>query len=218
VRGYRVLVVAVAAAAAGPGALLAQQPDGIPFPYPRFAANADSVDQVEEALSFGDRYRDLCFRWALGEDANIAWAVEYAREAKGWYRRAEDLEPQNAYAELSTGYVSMIMGRISAGKAQRREYAQARASYGLALERRPGYADAHRYLGELEALEENWAAAEQHFRLLLDSKIEDSHTHAWLGYVLYRQGKKALAEEHWQKARDYGRPAVCAEYARDRLE
>jgi len=203
---------------AGPAAGLAADEEQIPYPYARFARSADAVTQVEKALSLGDRYRDACFRAALGEQPNLTWARAYATEAKGWYRRAEELEPQNAYAQLSMGYVSMTIGRAGAGRDQRRDYAQARASFRLALERRPGYADAYRYLGELAALEENWAEAEKNFRLLLDSKIEDSHIHAWLGYVLHCQGRMDQAREHYRKARDHGRPATCAEYAHDQLD
>jgi len=200
------------------GLLPAADGEGISYPYPRFAASAERVTTVEAALGFGDRYRDLCFRTALGDVPDALRARAYATEARGWYRRAEDLEPQNAYAQLCMGYVSMLIGRTGLGKERRRALSQARANYRQALERRPGYADAHRYLGELDAIEEKWADAEKHFRLLLDSKIEDSHIHAWLGYVLHRQGRTTLAEEHWRKARDYGRPAACAEYAHDRLD
>ena len=214
----RTLMVAVVAAALGPGVSLAADEDAISYPYPRFATSAEGVTDVEDALATGDRYRDLCFPAALGENGDVGRAQAYGAEARGWYRRAEELEPQNAYAQLSMGYVSMIIGRASQGKEQRRAFSEARASYQRALERRPGYADAHRYLGELDGLEQKWAEAERHFRLLLDSKIADSHIHAWLGYVLHRQGKKALAEEQWRRARDHGQPAACAEYALDRLE
>jgi tetratricopeptide (TPR) repeat protein len=216
--GRRVLILAVVGAALGPGMRWAAAQDEVPYPYPRFASSGAGVTEVEEALALGDRYRDRCFQSALGDAPDPARAQAYATEARGWYRRAEELEPQNAYAQLCIGYVAMIIGRTSRGREQRRAFSEARAGFRQALERRPGYADAYRYLGELDALEEKWVEAEQHFRLLLDSKIEDSHIYAWLGYVLYQQGKKALAEEAWRKARDHGRPAACAEYALDRLE
>ena len=171
---------------------------------------------VEETLRRADLLRDEAVRGTLL--LNWAMALQMSDEAKLYYNYVlDELEPHNAYAALNLGFLPMVLSRIAPAKERDILRSQARAKLTEADNKRKGYADAHRYLGELSALEGDWTKAIAEFSQLVGSRSEDSHLHALWGYALWKCGRKDEARTHFRQAVEKGSPEQCAAWAKVQL-
>lgn len=172
---------------------------------------------VEEALTRGDGLRDELIK-AVFETRNWKTAQYRYEEAKKYYSFIlDELEPHNAYAAMNLGFMPMVLYRIAPSNEKEILYNVARAKLTLADEKRKGYADAHRYLGELHALRGEWADAITKFARIKGSRAEDAHVHAWWGYCLLKQGDKEGARSHFRLALERGIPEDCVTWAKRHL-
>lgn len=191
----------------------------VPFwQHPQF--NNDNPPQnVKIALAHGDQYRNLVAS-GLGDKtpigkAKVYWYVE---EGRKFYQHVLDqLEPNNAYAAVCMGHMYLMRARVAPEKNKTVQLSLAHNALQDAEEKRKGYADTHRFYGELYALQGEWLKAEAEFAKLVDSGFKDSHIYAWWGYVLKKQQKGGEAKEFFRKAVESGYPEQCAMWARKQM-
>ncbi|OVE75585.1 hypothetical protein BVX97_04145 [bacterium E08(2017)] len=193
--------------------------EGVSFAhYRRF--NPDNVPtKVKDSLSHGDEYRQLVIR-AMGEKTEISESKVYWYSEEGikFYRHVLDiLEPHNAYAAVCIGHLYILRGRVAPEHIKEVQFSSARNWLEKALESRKGYSEAHRFMGELCAINGEWNEAARQFSLLEQSGFRDSHIYAWRGYVLKKMGRDDEAKMAWQKAVHCGFPEDCATWARKSL-
>lgn len=187
------------------------------WPYGQFQASVGGATplDVQVCLNTGDRYRDLSHARSFPR-LSPTEAHWYAEESKKFYNHVlRELEPQNAYAAISIGYVSLMQARVARSRKDRELALD--AAYANLLEadrKRKGFAEAHVYLGELYALRKEWDKAINEFSSLASSGIEDSYIHAWWGYALRESGNTAEADAHFRKAIELGYPEQSASWAR----
>lgn len=191
----------------------------VPFwQYQRFNPE-NAPKEVKVALTQGDQYRELvfdnlCDPSAQGK-ANTYW---YAEEGIKFYRHVlDELEPHNAYAAVCIGQLYIMRARQAPEKHKLVQLSSANNWLTEADEKRKGYADTHRFLGEMYAIKGEWYKAEAEFSKLVDSDFKDSHIYAWWGYVLKKQDKKAEANAFFRKAVEHGYPENCAAWARKQI-
>jgi tetratricopeptide (TPR) repeat protein len=180
--------------------------------YEQMARRGAALD-VEVCLKAADQYRERYREMMVSQPAFAHW---YGEESKKFYNHIlNELEPQNAYAAVSLGYLALVQARHTDSRKDR-EMAldSAYAKLMQADRNRKGYADAHVYLGELYVLRKEWDRAIREFSLLATSGIEDSNIHAWWGYALSKQGSALEAREHFRKAVELGYPEEAASWAR----
>lgn len=195
----------------------------INYEHGKFDLTRTDIDlsKVEVALAYGDRYRNTVHELLYPAHApspppNLYVIEMYTTEAKKFYRHVlENLEPNNAYAQLNIGYLSLMQVRSAQGKDRARLLSAANANFSEAEKHRPGYKDAYIYIGEYHAMQDNFDKALDRFEALLDAKIETAYIHSWAGYCNLRLGRKPQAEEHFRKAVDRGDPEQSATYARE---
>ena len=189
------------------------------YPYARFAGHSpESLGQVENVLRWGDEYRNAAYN-AYFDRNDWAGAYWYGEEAKKFYKRVlDELEPNNAYAAVCMGYIPLMLARGTSNQSVRDlMYGQAFAMFKQADQNRKGYADAHKYMGELYAMQKQWVKAEGEFSALVKAGIENAYIHAWWAYVLSRKGNIEGANLHLQKAVDCAYPEQAATWARRTL-
>lgn len=198
------------------------------FPPPRMRTpfwqfqqfnNEKPPEDVKSALSAGDEYRRLATTqvdsMALPVRGNVWW---YADEGVKFYRHVLDkLEPHNAYAAVCMGQMYLIKSRVAPKGQKMVQLSAAHKCLMEAEDKRKGFVDARRFLGELYSLQGNWGQAEAEFKLLAEAGFADSHIYAWWAYTLKKQKKNLEAIEYLRKAVEYGYPEESANWAKKYL-
>lgn len=185
--------------------------------YSAWASNEANLRHVEDCLRIAEEYRDLAYKNSVPILLSATDAYWYAEESKRFYHHVlKELEPQNAYAAVSIGFLCLLQARTRPnGKDRDMLLDAAYAMLTQADKKRKGYADAHVYLGEMYALRKEWDKAVEEFTMLDKAGIESSYIHAWWGYALKKQGKGAEARAHFRKAVEIGYPQESASWARE---
>ena len=208
-----VLLAGCQAAPRGRTVVAAKQQED-PFPYGKAEFKAKEIDNVLVLLDTADKYRGLCVRsWV--ENEPFADVEHFGREAKNWYRAALDREPSNAYACLAMGYVDLILGRAAGDKyTKQNSLASAMSRFREALDKRPGYADAHLFIAQVHDLRAEYKEAEDNLNLILNSGIENSQIHSWMAYTLFQVNKKDEGAKHVARAIELDDPSLSSQWAR----
>ncbi|MBN1488438.1 MAG: tetratricopeptide repeat protein [Phycisphaerae bacterium] len=212
VRSGRMLLAGIVCAWLVPALHADEKED--PYPYGKAELEAERINDVLELTRRADRYRaESVRRFAQGE--SLERIEHFGREAKNWYRAVLTREPASGYASLSIGYIDLILGRAASSPAAKDNYFSAAMSrFREALERRPGYAEAHLYMAQVHALRQEYAEAEKNLRLILNSGIENSHVHSWMAYVLFQTKQAAEARTHVARAIELDNPSPAAQWSR----
>jgi tetratricopeptide (TPR) repeat protein len=190
-----------------------QQDD--PFPFGKAEFKAKTTDNVLVLLDTADKYRGLCVR-SFVEGESYADAEHFGREAKNWYRAVLEREPGNGYACLGMGYVDLVLGRAAGDKNTKENcLSSAMSRFREALEKRPGYADAHLYIAQVHALRGEYKEAEENLSLILNSGIENSQIHSWMAYILYQTKKTGEGAKHVGRAIELDDPSLSSRWARE---
>ncbi len=201
------------AAPRGQTVVAAKQQDD-PFPFGKAEFKAKEIDNVLVLLDTADKYRSLCVRSCVEGEAFVV-VERFGREAKNWYRAALEREPGNAYAFLAMGYVDLVLGRAAGDKGTRQNsLTSAMSRFREALDKRPGYADAHLYIAQVHALRAEYKEAEDSLSLILNSGIENSQIHSWSAYVLFQVNRKDEGAKHVARAIELDDPSLSSQWAR----
>lgn len=189
-----------------------------PYPYGKAEIEAKRIDDVLTLFKKADQYRQLCSDLHRKHEAPLR-IEHFGREAKNWYRAVLNHEPNNAYALVSIGFLDLILGRSTDVRNTKEAYfSSAGSRLAEALEKRPGYADAHLYLAQLQSLRGQFDKAEENLRLILNSGIENSQVHSWMAYVLVKTKRADEAKKHLARSIELDDPSLSARWSRQRLQ
>jgi tetratricopeptide (TPR) repeat protein len=202
-------------AAPRPQTVVAAKQQEDPFPFGKAEFKAKSTDNVLVLLDTADKYRGLCVK-SFVEGEGYAAAEHFGRESKNWYRAVLEREPGNGYACLGMGYVDLVLGRAAGNKsAMDNSLSSAMSRFREALEKRPGYADAHLYIAQVHALRGEYKEAEDNLKLILNSGIENSQVHTWMAYTLFQAKKTGEGGKHVDRAIELDDPSLSSQWARE---
>jgi tetratricopeptide (TPR) repeat protein len=147
----------------------------------------------KQALSIfkrlGDTKRQSWTRNSLG---NIYHNLGRYEEAEAAYRKAIDLDPENAYPWNGLGTVYADLGR----------HADAEAAYRQAIDLDPDYAAPWNNLGSFYGQQGRYEEAEAAFRKAIDLDPENAYPWNNLGTVYHNLGRYEEAEAAYRQAID----------------
>jgi TolB-like protein len=166
-------------------------------------ANALNAELIEAEARRAERSAnpdatDLVFQgWAL---INRGWTPEYMAQARGFFERAEALDPQDVEAMVGLALVNDIEGAALLTDDPLARFAAAEAISTKALSLAPKYAAGHMALGTALMCTKRAAQAIAEFERTLALDRNSAFSHSAIGYAKHLLGRNAETEAHINEA------------------